>query len=665
MKAPALTLLWQLFRQDLHERYAGTVLGVFWLLIPPLFMLLVYALVFGEILQMRLGTAADTGQFTAWLFTGLTVFNALAEVLTRAPAILTERRELLLNSPLPPALLPLLPVGSSLVLELLSVGLLLLWLSVQGRCEPQALLFYPPFLLLRLLFSLAFAYGLAVLGVFLRDLRQMMPPLLTVLLLVSPIVYPLSVVPVQFQAWFGVESVGAIGTGLSGGIAGRQFSVAAVRGLVAAGECVAGVGAVAVPAVDAAGEVCAVSDDWAIRLQGAGVAYRRYAHPRDALLEWVLRRGRHADFHALQDLNLSLRQGDSLGVVGDNGAGKSTLLKMLAGNLPPTAGVCEIRGRRSALLELGAGLQPEFSGIDNARMGLALRGLAHAEIERQLPQVLAFAELGEFAHQPVKTYSSGMVVRLVFAVAAVIEPQVLIVDEALSVGDQYFQKKSLDRMRAILKGGATLVFCSHNLYQVREICRQAVWLEQGRVRMLGDAQQVVDAYQDVTRSRNAVGADPRVCPLHGHDQSGEGAHGGAPLLLDVTLNRETFQTHEPFTLHILASQGNRPLSDVHVGIVIRRNDDVQCYGISTLHDGVQMQAMGGGVLAATFTIERLPLLSGEYCLEVWLIDASGVHVYDSRERCCHFRVQQAGQQQGVGMVCLPHRWGEVEHVVAS
>lgn len=203
MKAPALTLLWQLFRQDLHERYAGTVLGVFWLLIPPLFMLLVYALVFGEILQMRLGTAADTGQFTAWLFTGLTVFNALAEVLTRAPAILTERRELLLNSPLPPALLPLLPVGSSLVLELLSVGLLLLWLSVQGRCEPQALLFYPPFLLLRLLFSLAFAYGLAVLGVFLRDLRQMMPPLLTVLLLVSPIVYPLSVVPVQFQAWFG------------------------------------------------------------------------------------------------------------------------------------------------------------------------------------------------------------------------------------------------------------------------------------------------------------------------------------------------------------------------------------------------------------------------------------------------------------------------------
>ncbi len=401
------------------------------------------------------------------------------------------------------------------------------------------------------------------------------------------------------------------------------------------------------------GEVRFVSA--AIQLKNAGVAYRRYAHPRDALLEWVLRRPRHVLFHALHDLNLSLQAGDSLGVVGDNGAGKSTFLKMLAGNLPPTSGTCEIHGRRSALLELGTGLQPEFSGVENARLGLALRGLAHADIERQLPEVLAFAELGEFAQQPVKTYSSGMVVRLVFAVAAVIEPQVLIVDEALSVGDQYFQKKSLDRMRAILSKGATLVFCSHNLYQVREMCRQAVWLEQGRVRMFGDAQSVVDAYQDSVRGRN-----PSPQPL---SLKGRGAKEiDIPHLLNVSLNRDNFQTHDPFRLRIEASQGNRPLSDVHVGLVIRRNDDVQCYGISTLHDGVQMQPLAEGVVAAEFVIERLPLLSGEYCVEVWLIDGSGVHVYDSRERCCPFRVQQAGQQQGVGMVILPHRWASVAEV---
>lgn len=202
MSKANLTLLWQLLRRDVQERYAGTVLGVFWLLAQPLFMLLLYALVFGEVLQLRVGTQTDSASFAAWLFAGLTVFNTLAEVLVRSPSILLERRDLLLNSPLPPALLPLLPIGSSLVLELLSAGLLLIWLCIQGQCHWQTVFLYPPFLLLRLMASAALAYGLAVLGVFLRDLRQMMPPLLTVFLLASPIVYPLDVVPEKFQAWF-------------------------------------------------------------------------------------------------------------------------------------------------------------------------------------------------------------------------------------------------------------------------------------------------------------------------------------------------------------------------------------------------------------------------------------------------------------------------------
>ena len=403
-----------------------------------------------------------------------------------------------------------------------------------------------------------------------------------------------------------------------------------------------------------------------IHLQHVGVAYPRYPHPRDALLEWVLRRPRHTLFHALRDVSLSLDAGDSLGIIGDNGAGKSTLLKLLAGNLAPTAGTCAVQGRRSALLELGTGMQPEFSGVENARMGLALRGLTHAEITAKLPEVLAFAELGEFAQQPVKTYSSGMVVRLVFAIAAVIEPDVLIVDEALAVGDQYFQKKSLDRMREILRNGTTLVFCSHNLYQVREMCRKAVWLERGTVRLLGDAQTVVDAYQDAVRGRNP---SPQPLSLKGRGakssefltpprplrERGLGGE-GFPQLLSVILNQPQFQTHDLFQVTVQASRGQQPLADIHVGIVIRRNDDIQCFGISTLHDGVQMQDHGNGVVSTRFVIERLPLLSGEYCLEVWLIDASGVHVYDSRERCCHFRVQQASQQQGVGMAWLPHRW---------
>lgn len=205
MKRANLTLFRQLLQRDLRERYAGTALGVFWLLAQPLFMLLVYALVFGEILQVRSSSQAmaSTATFAAWLFAGLGMFNALAEVLVRSPAILAERRDILLNSPLPAGLLPLLPVGASVWLELLSVGLLLLWLCLQGQCYWQALFCYPPFLLLRILLSVALAYALAVLGVFLRDLRQMMPPLLTVLLLLSPIVYPLDAVPERFHGWFG------------------------------------------------------------------------------------------------------------------------------------------------------------------------------------------------------------------------------------------------------------------------------------------------------------------------------------------------------------------------------------------------------------------------------------------------------------------------------
>lgn len=396
----------------------------------------------------------------------------------------------------------------------------------------------------------------------------------------------------------------------------------------------------------------------AIVLHKAGVCYRRYAKPREALLEWVLRKTRHQEFHALQNISFALEQGSSLGIIGDNGAGKSTLLRLLAGNLLPSSGSCVVQGRRSALLELGTGLHGEYSGLDNARLGLALRGLDQAAIEQHLPKVLAFAELGAFIEQPVKTYSSGMVVRLVFAVAAVVDPEVLIVDEALAVGDQYFQKKSLDHMRATLEQGATLVFCSHNLYQVRELCKQAVWLEQGQVKMLGESQGVVDAYQDAVRARQV----PQQVITKNIAEPKAGS--AFPVLQDVSLRcaqeqaglLPLFTTWQRFVVEVRAESAGYALDDIHIGLVIRRNDEIQCYGISTLHDQVPLQAQADGSIKARFVIEKLPLLSGEYCLEVWLIDSSGLHVYDARERCCPFRVQQSSQAQGIGLSWIPHQW---------
>jgi len=383
------------------------------------------------------------------------------------------------------------------------------------------------------------------------------------------------------------------------------------------------------------------------------VKYRQYAKPSDALLEFVFRKPKHEVFYALQNVSFELQSGQSLGIVGDNGAGKSTLLKALAGNIALTAGHLQCEGRVSAILELGNGFHVDFSGLENARLGLAIAGIFD---QQTLQQVIEFAELGDFIDKPIKTYSSGMIVRLAFSVAIAVKPDILLVDEALSVGDQYFQKKSMDYMRSLIEQGTTLVFCSHNLYQVKELCQRAIWLEKGQVKQLGDANQVVDAYQDASRSRQTTEIASENKEV---DKSKTPAT--SPQLLSVSINQTQFATGDRFQVSAKIDPVQYKKQDIYLGIVIRRNDDVQCYGISTLHEKYELQTLPNGYLGIRFVIDQLTLLSGQYCLEVWLIDSSGVHVYDSQERCCHFEVRQRSNQQGIGIAILPHRW-EVLHV---
>lgn len=200
----------RLFTFDLKERYAGTFFGMLWLVIHPLFMLLVYTFIFGEVLQLRSGASHSTPQFALYLFTGLLVFNAFSEVLVRAPALLSERRDLLLNTPLPVWLLPLLPVAVSVVLEGLALLVLLIALGVQNELKAFGILFYSYFLIIRIIFSLAGSYVLAVLGVFIRDLRQLVPVLMTVLLFISPILYPPEVIPEQFLFFYDWNILGQL-----------------------------------------------------------------------------------------------------------------------------------------------------------------------------------------------------------------------------------------------------------------------------------------------------------------------------------------------------------------------------------------------------------------------------------------------------------------------
>src|SRR6476661_6976181 len=235
--------------------------------------------------------------------------------------------------------------------------------------------------------------------------------------------------------------------------------------------------------------------DTAVRVERVCKTYRLYDKPSDRLKELFLRRPRHRGFRALTDVYFELARGGALGLIGENGAGKSTLLKIVAGTTQPTSGSVERRGVVASILELGMGFHPEFTGRENARMNAALLGLTGPQIRARLPEIRDFAELADFFDRPVRTYSSGMALRLAFAVATHADADILIVDEALAVGDGYFQKKSIDRITDFQKAGGTLLFCSHALYYVALLCDQAIWLKQGMVAAAGPALNVVRAYE--------------------------------------------------------------------------------------------------------------------------------------------------------------------------
>ena len=234
----------------------------------------------------------------------------------------------------------------------------------------------------------------------------------------------------------------------------------------------------------------------AISLNDVSKCYKRYSHPVDRLKEIFLPDKSHADnFWALQEINLKVAKGETLGIIGQNGSGKSTLLQIIAGTLTPTTGEVWVNGRVSALLELGSGFNPEFTGRQNVFFNGQILGLSREEVEAKFDQIAAFAEIGDFIEQPIKSYSSGMFVRLAFAVAVSFNPEILIVDEALSVGDIYFQQKCFERIRELKQLGTTLLFVSHDSGAVYKLCRRAILMELGKVVLDEKPRQVLDLYE--------------------------------------------------------------------------------------------------------------------------------------------------------------------------
>lgn len=235
-----------------------------------------------------------------------------------------------------------------------------------------------------------------------------------------------------------------------------------------------------------------------IKVDHVSMNFRMNVNHTTSMKEWVIaklkRQLKYQDFFALHDVSFSVDKGEIIGIIGTNGSGKSTLLKVISGIFKPTSGSVTTAGRVAPMLELGSGFDYELSGQENVFLNGAIMGYSEDFLKSQYDEIVAFSELGEFIHQPLKTYSSGMIMRLAFSVATLVEPEILIVDEILAVGDERFQKKSYDRMMSLMKGGTTVLMVSHSLEQIREMCSRVIWLNHGVVQMNGNTDEVCDAY---------------------------------------------------------------------------------------------------------------------------------------------------------------------------
>lgn len=405
----------------------------------------------------------------------------------------------------------------------------------------------------------------------------------------------------------------------------------------------------------------------AIRFERIEKTYPVYNRPQDRLWEWVTRSMRHRVHTALTDVDFEVQAGETFGLIGENGAGKSTLLKIAAGTIRPTHGRVTREGRVAALLELGAGFHPEESGYDNIRFMAALHGLEGAPMEAFILHATAFSELSrETLERPVKTYSSGMFMRLAFAAATAIDPDVLIVDEALSVGDLHFQKKSLNRILELRERGATVLFCSHNLYQVRSLCQRAAWIHDGRIQAIGATEDVVTAYESHERRRYAhLRVETAAVASMESEAKSAPEVSGAPLVKIGGLTIETGDGINPAQVDsfqdlsveiVVESYADAPF---HVLFAIVRPDKDNVFGTSTQFraGGKPLQGMGTHRIRMRFP--KLPLLSGEYLWSLYVLDDSGIQVLDMAELIQPFTVLNQ-QHREFGVSWLDHEWVLVE-----
>jgi len=409
-----------------------------------------------------------------------------------------------------------------------------------------------------------------------------------------------------------------------------------------------------------------------ISLEGVGKTYKRFAKPSDRFWQAVWPSAFRSDsqtanaaaneFVALAPLNLQVQRGEALGLVGRNGAGKSTLLQMVCGTLNPSSGSVVVNGKIGALLELGAGFNPEFTGRENIYLAAAVMGLTGSETDALYESIVEFSGIREFIDQPVKTYSSGMYVRLAFSIATSANPDILVIDEALSVGDGAFAKKSFERIMQLKEQGTTVLFCSHSMYQVESFCDRAVWLDHGRVQMEGPASKVVAAYADSLRVSDETlssEGDSASAAASAGATAASGSGMTRITSIELTVDGQTGRDLEAVSLQ----------SEVQITVKFESDPDQPCPTFATgfalpdgqiftsaytLFDGIHIERDAVGNGQATVVFHKLPLMKGRFSVGAYLFDERALHVYDVVLQAATVNVVQDGVHQG--FVQLPHAW---------
>jgi len=403
-----------------------------------------------------------------------------------------------------------------------------------------------------------------------------------------------------------------------------------------------------------------MSGEYGVEVRDLSKAYRVYGSPLKRIMEGVSfgRYVGHHPFWALRDVSFNLKHGSAMGLCGANGAGKSTLLKILAGTTSPSSGRFRINGRVASLLELGAGFHDDFTGRANIFLNGIMMGFSRHEVERKIDEIIDFAELGDYIDEPVRTYSSGMGLRLGFSVAVAVDPDVLIIDEVFAVGDMYFQKKCVDKIFDFKNRNKTILFCSHSLYDIRQLCDEALWLNRGDMAAVGDSVSVTNEYTTFQRGHIEEGTGDRATVAFPTEKDGSGRGKHLPRIVDARIYRmgtdeEAYdiQSGDSIELRVWWYNPKPDETKIHLGMGFLRQDTTTIAGMGTHFDGVPVEGERGCLV---LKMADLQLLAGQFLVPVILLDEGGVHKY--QEFLIPENLVVRAHTREVGLLRIPHEW---------